>query len=667
MSRRRTASKGGGKDKTPKRLQSIDKLVHHKANIARGVVAAQNGVIQRFNSRLDSADEPSSLSLLQTSEFANTHSNASSTKSGELTIDEGAEALELTGSSTGLEGSQSGSSVCASDDSVEDHHTGNHHSPTAAGSNLQDTGINSEFAAVLSEFERQHRLELPIGHALLIAMVDKQMAVCKEAEPVLTSFIEQLADEYGGMVFGLGFRIKGRDSVARKVLDKWRSMRNTSSSPREAEGEFAAVISRMNDILRYTLVFTTAEYTHQTKACLKDFEGTGVCPLPGKLKNFWRKPGQDAAYMGINGSFGLPMALLAARRRLHFAMVVHGRLGAESGLAGFANADALVTAVVAAISVPVVPFELQFHTPQSIDTKMQRCHVSYEKFRTELTDVKRQYWEEMVRMWSLVPLPQNVETLGELAVHDVRLERGLDDGLTEEQLAEKEATALMEALVKPMCDEVVIKAVEMEAFVTPVMQAVANMHGGVLHGLDFRVKSALTMMRKVLGAVNATDSGKRELDQAAIDRAVLREKRNALRYTLVLDPKVPPKLPEHTRPRTARSVAVCPVSSAENWAGRSTRSQCARVCASSRTSFAARVSRFTTIGRCIRARPESARLDCVHQELAVTRSARHTHRTLSRTTPCGRGQSCHGTACGWRTYKFPNSRHGRHRSHISIV
>jgi hypothetical protein len=34
----------------------------------------------------------------------------------ESTIDEGAEALELTGSSTGLEGSQLGSSVCASDD-----------------------------------------------------------------------------------------------------------------------------------------------------------------------------------------------------------------------------------------------------------------------------------------------------------------------------------------------------------------------------------------------------------------------------------------------------------------------------------------------------------------------------------------------------------------------
>ena len=50
-------------------------------------------------------------------------------------------------------------------------------------------------------------------------------------------------------------------------------------------------------------------------------------------------------------------------------------------------------------------FELQFHTHQSIDTKMQKSHISYEKFRQEHSMAKAQYWEEMVRMWSLVPIP----------------------------------------------------------------------------------------------------------------------------------------------------------------------------------------------------------------------------------------------------------------------
>ena len=89
-----------------------------------------------------------------------------------------------------------------------------------------------------------------------------------------------------------------------------------------------------------------------------------------------------------------------------------------------------------------------------------------------------------------------------------------------------------------------------------VAAAAAPLRG---HQRRLQVRSCGVLRRKVLAAVNATDSGKRELDQAAIDRAVLREKRNALRYTLVLEPKVPPNLPEHTRPRTARSFAVCPV------------------------------------------------------------------------------------------------------------
>jgi len=35
-------------------------------------------------------------------------------------------------------------------------------------------------------------------------------------------------------------------------------------------------------------------------------------------------------------------------------------------------------------------FELQFHTMQSLDTKMQRCHQSYSKFREERSMVKAQ-------------------------------------------------------------------------------------------------------------------------------------------------------------------------------------------------------------------------------------------------------------------------------------
>ena len=56
-----------------------------------------------------------------------------------------------------------------------------------------------------------------------------------------------------------------------------------------------------------------------------------------------------------------------------------------------------------------LPFELQFHTPESLSMKGEECHSSYEKFRTA-TDSRKmmQYWEEMVSMWDMVPVPEDV-------------------------------------------------------------------------------------------------------------------------------------------------------------------------------------------------------------------------------------------------------------------
>ena len=69
-----------------------------------------------------------------------------------------------------------------------------------------------------------------------------------------------------------------------------------------------------------------------------------------------------------------------------------------------------------------ITFELQFHTMQSLDTKMQRCHHSYAKFRESRSLVRAQYWEEMVRMWALVPIPKGeVQSIGELVAHEMNL------------------------------------------------------------------------------------------------------------------------------------------------------------------------------------------------------------------------------------------------------
>ena len=62
-----------------------------------------------------------------------------------------------------------------------------------------------------------------------------------------------------------------------------------------------------------------------------------------------------------------------------------------------------------------LPFELQFHTPESLSMKEEACHSSYEKFRSASDSSKMiQYWEEMVSMWDMVPVPEDGARLAPL-------------------------------------------------------------------------------------------------------------------------------------------------------------------------------------------------------------------------------------------------------------
>lgn len=52
---------------------------------------------------------------------------------------------------------------------------------------------------------------------------------------------------------------------------------------------------------------------------------------------------------------------------------------------------------------------------ESINTKEETCHVSYEAFRTAHDqEQKAACWEEMVSVWDLVPVPKNVLTIPKL-------------------------------------------------------------------------------------------------------------------------------------------------------------------------------------------------------------------------------------------------------------
>lgn len=151
----------------------------------------------------------------------------------------------------------------------------------------------------------------------------------------MTPLLATVSGKCDGTMYGLDFRIKSMASLARKVLEK------SGGVADKVEG----TLNKQNDALRYTILFPTDVYVNGVKEVEKALteQNIGI----EKMKNFWRKPGESTDYMGINAIYRT-----------------------EDGF----------------------PFEVQYHTLESIDTKMQRCHHSYEKFREDHSMAKAQYW-----------------------------------------------------------------------------------------------------------------------------------------------------------------------------------------------------------------------------------------------------------------------------------
>ena len=90
--------------------------------------------------------------------------------------------------------------------------------------------------------------------------------------------------------------------------------------------------------------------------------------------------------------------------------------------------------------------------------------------------------EEMVRMWSLVPVPEGVLELGQLAVHQVSIEDALQSLTAEERVvvAEKQ---LLENTILPKAEQACGHALVAEAKVTPILVDLAETVGAGQHGL----------------------------------------------------------------------------------------------------------------------------------------------------------------------------------------
>jgi hypothetical protein len=147
------------------------------------------------------------------------------------------------------------------------------------------------------------------------------------AEPAITARMVAVTDDLpSGELVGLDYRLKGTDSLARKVATAF------------DEGEYrdvARALGDINDDVRYTIQMSAGNYTNEVTQAVRSLQDSGYQVF--KWKNTWTSPG----YKGINSFWRDPAT---------------GQT-----------------------------FEVQFHTPQSFDAKMV-THDLYEQSRVPGVD-----------------------------------------------------------------------------------------------------------------------------------------------------------------------------------------------------------------------------------------------------------------------------------------
>ena len=178
-----------------------------------------------------------------------------------------------------------------------------------------------------------------------------------DAESQLTADMIEVADANFGTMKGLQHRLKSEKSLARKI----------KTDSEEYGGDLARATQNVSDGLRYTVSFDEENYANGVMSTISSLQAKGY--QLSRIKNFWQK---GDAYQGIN------------------AKIMHPN--------GF-------------------EIELQFHTPDSFETKDSKSHNIYEMYRVE-TDTKKRFkhWKSMAKMFAQVVVPIGVAGIGEPAV-----------------------------------------------------------------------------------------------------------------------------------------------------------------------------------------------------------------------------------------------------------
>lgn len=168
---------------------------------------------------------------------------------------------------------------------------------------------------------------------LIKESMDDLLANARQVEGEVTHFLQGLADRFGGQLADLKFRLKGHESLERKIRGNIESKKRSLLRDGKSHiGDIRSLVFEVGDALRYTMLIPDQDYCTGVLQVRKEMIDKGFSVR--KLKNYWEK---GDMYQGINDMYCSP---------LHNNFL----------------------------------FELQFHTPGSWELKAQ-CHIIYEKFR----------------------------------------------------------------------------------------------------------------------------------------------------------------------------------------------------------------------------------------------------------------------------------------------
>lgn len=201
----------------------------------------------------------------------------------------------------------------------------------------------NEYLDSLTEEEKGKQIE-----ALGKMSIEERAVYAKnlENEPRITSTMKEVAQNNGAELQGLEYRIKTPSSTYEKMQER----------------EDAMDIKDMNDIIRYTEIYSADKLAEGTNASLEDLKSRGF--EVDRVKNTWDQ--ENAAYRGIN-------------------VVLKDPEGQT--------------------------FELQFHTQESFDLKNGELHKLYEERRTMADDDPRavEIDEKMTELSSKLERPKNID------------------------------------------------------------------------------------------------------------------------------------------------------------------------------------------------------------------------------------------------------------------